>query len=98
MARRKVTFSLDVETVTRLRRSAERLSKPQSEVVREAIRDYSERIGKLSESERLGLLERFDDLVPRIPRRPLREVEKELQAIREARRASGRRTVGKRRG
>jgi hypothetical protein len=97
MARRKATFTLDVETVTRLRRASERLSKPQSQVVREAIREYSDRIAKLSEGERLALLERFDDLVPRIPRRPLSEVERELQAIREARRASGRRTRGKRR-
>jgi hypothetical protein len=86
-----MTFTLDVETVTRLRRSAERLSKPQSEVVREAIRDYSERIGKLSETERLALLERFDQVVPRIPRRPLREVDEEIRSIREARRAAGRR-------
>ncbi|HXV63533.1 MAG TPA: ribbon-helix-helix protein, CopG family, partial [Vicinamibacteria bacterium] len=77
MATRKVTFTLDVETVARLRRASERLSKPQSAVVREAIRDYSDRIGRLSEAERLALLERFDELVPRIPRRPLREVEKE---------------------
>lgn len=98
MAKRKVTFTLDVETVTRLRRASERLSKPQSAVVREAIRDYSERIGKLSEAERLALLERFDELVPLIPSRPLREVEKELRAIGEARRTGGRRTVKKRRG
>lgn len=96
MATRKVTFTLDVETISRLRRSAERLSKSQSEVVREAVRDYSERIGKLSEGERLALLERFDDLIPRIPPRPLKEVEEELRAIREARRTSGRRTAGKR--
>lgn len=91
MAKRKVTFTLDVETVTRLRRAAERLSKPQSEVVREAIRDYSERIGRLSEAERLALLDRFDELVPRIPVRPLREVEKEIETVRAARRAGGRR-------
>ncbi|HSF18651.1 MAG TPA: ribbon-helix-helix protein, CopG family [Vicinamibacteria bacterium] len=97
MATRKVTFTLDVETVARLRRASERLSKPQSAVVREAVRDYSERIGRLSEAERLALLERFDELVPRIPRRPLREVEKELDELREARRTGGRRTVEKRR-
>jgi Arc/MetJ-type ribon-helix-helix transcriptional regulator len=96
MATRKVTFTLDVETIGRLRRSAERLAKSQSEVVREAVRDYSDRIGKLSERERLALLERFDDLVPRIPPRPLSEVEEELRAIRDARRTSGRRTAAKR--
>lgn len=93
MAKRKVTFTLDAATLSRLRRTAERLSKPQSEVVREAIRDYSERIGRLSEAERLALLERFDELVPRIPSRPLREVDEEIRNIREARRTGGRRVV-----
>jgi hypothetical protein len=97
MVSRKVTFTLDVETVARLRRAAERLSKPQSAVVRDAIHDYSERIGRLSEGERLALLERFDELVPRIPRRPLREVESELREIREARRRGGRRMPERRR-
>jgi hypothetical protein len=96
MAKRKVTFTLDVETIAGLRRSSERLSKSQSEVLREAVHDYSERIGKLSERARLALLERFDELVPRIPPRPLKEVEKELRAIREARRTFGRRTPEKR--
>jgi predicted transcriptional regulator len=97
MAKRKVTFTLDAATVTRLRRAAERLSKPQSEVVREAIRDYSERVGRLSEAERLALLERFDELVARIPARPLREVEEEIETIRAARRAGGRRPAKTRR-
>ena len=91
MAKCKVTFTVDEATVNRLRRAAERLSKPQSEVVRAAIRDYSERIGKLSEAERLALLDRFDELVPRIPSRPLQQVENEIEAIREARRSGGRR-------
>jgi len=46
MAHTKVTFTLDQATVARLRRAAERFSKSRSEIVREAIRDYSERIGK----------------------------------------------------
>lgn len=91
MATRKVTFTLDEATVGRLRRAAERLSKAQSEVVREAIRDYSERVGKLSETERLALLERFDALVPRIPSRPLRKVNEEIRTVRESRRSGGRR-------
>jgi predicted transcriptional regulator len=47
----RVTFSLDAEAVVRLRRTAARLSKSQSEVVCEALRDYAERVGPLSESE-----------------------------------------------
>lgn len=76
-----------------LRRAAERLSKSRSEIVREAIRDYSERIGKLSERERLRMLEIFDDVVPRIPTRALSEVEDELKEIRSARRGGGRRSA-----
>jgi len=93
MATTKVTFTLDQATVARLRRSAERLRKSRSEIVREAIRDYGERIGKLSERERLQMLEVFDEMVPRIPPRPLAEVERELKAIRLARRGGGRRST-----
>ena len=93
MATTKVTFTLDRATVALLRRAAERLSKSRSEIVREAIRDYSERIGKLSERERLRMLEIFDDVVPRIPTRALSEVEDELKEIRSARRGGGRRSA-----
>jgi metal-responsive CopG/Arc/MetJ family transcriptional regulator len=93
MATTKVTFTLDRATVALLRRAAQRLSKSRSEIVREAIRDYSERIGKLSERERLRMLEIFDDVVPRIPTRPLSEVEDELKEIRSARRGGGRRSA-----
>lgn len=93
MARLKVTFTLDTTTIARLREAAERLAKPKSEVVREALRDYYERIGKLSERERLHLLQVFDQMVPQIPSRPASEVDRELRALREARRRGGRRTV-----
>ena len=92
----KMTFTLDEGTVATLRRSAARLGKPQSEVVRLAVRDYSERIGRLSEIERLQLLRVFDGLVPRIPARPAVEVEREIAQLRKAPRAGGRRS-GRRR-
>jgi len=88
----KVTFTLDDATVTRLRAAAARLAKPQSQIVREAIHDYADRVGRLSEHERLALLKAFDQLVPRIPGRPQAAVERELRAIRSARRHGGRRT------
>ncbi len=88
----KMTFTLDDATVERLRRSAERLAKPRSEVVWLAIRDYAERIGRLSEEERTQALRAFDEWVPRIPRRPQREVEREIRALRAARRRGGRAT------
>jgi hypothetical protein len=87
----KVTFTLDEETIARLRRSAARLAKPQSQVVREAIRDYAGRVGRLSEPERLRLLRVFDEVTPAIPVRPARAVDAELRALSRARRAGGRR-------
>ena len=87
----KKTFVLDEPTAGQLKRAAARLAKPQSEIVRLAIRDYADRIGRLSERERLHLLSVFDDLVPRIPRRSAEAVDRELLAVRAARRQGGRR-------
>ncbi len=94
MNKHRATFTLDEETETVLRRTAERLSKAKSEVVREAIQEYGARAGRLSEAERLRLLAVFDEQVPRIPQRPLAEVEAELEQIRSSRRAGGRRSGG----
>ena len=93
MATVKVTFTLDGDAIDRLRATAERLAIPKSEVVREAIRDFSDRAGRLSERERRRLLEAFDRLVPAIPARPVRDVERELEGLRRARRAGGRRSA-----
>jgi predicted transcriptional regulator len=90
MAKSKVTFTLDPETVARLRLAAERMALPKSAVVREAIRDFAERAGRLTELERRRLLAAFDRFVPAIPRRPAREVSRELAELRRARRAGGR--------
>jgi hypothetical protein len=94
MNKHRATFTLDEVTETVLRRTAARLGKAKSEVVREAIQDYGARVGRLSEAERLRLLAAFDELVPVIPRRPLEEVEAELEEIRQARRGGGRRSSG----
>jgi metal-responsive CopG/Arc/MetJ family transcriptional regulator len=93
---RKVTFSLDDETIRMLQSTSERLRKPKSEVVRDAIGEYHERVGRMSETERQRFLAVIRDLVPSIPRRPLREVETEIAEIRQARRDGGR--GGARRG
>ena len=93
MATSKVTFTLDEETVHRIEDAAERLAKPKSQIVREAVADYHSRIGRLSESERQRMLKVFDTLVPRIPVRPQREVEDELREIRRARRSGGRLSI-----
>lgn len=87
----KMTFTLDEVTVQRLRQAAARLARPQSQVIREAIREYAERVGRLSEEERLRLLHVFDTMVPTIPERPLALVEAEIRRVRGARRRGGRR-------
>ena len=93
MATKKVTFTLDEATLVRLARVARRLDKPKSQVVREAVREYSERVGRLSEAERLAMLQVFDDVVPQIPQRPKAEVEAELAELRASRHGGGRATV-----
>ena len=92
MAASKVTFTLDENTVRMIEEAAEILAKPKSQVVREAVADYRQRIGKLSESERLRMLEVLDTVIARIPSRPRSEVDDELREIRRARRHGGRRT------
>jgi hypothetical protein len=92
MATVKATFTLDPEAVRALERTAERLRMSKSQVVREAIVEYGERAGRLSERERVRMLRVFDEMVPKIPKRPQEEVEAELAEIRAARRGGGRRT------
>lgn len=86
----KLTFTFDQATVDRLRQAAARLARPQSYVVREAVREYAERIGNLSEQERRHLLKVFDTVLPAIPPRPLSQVRAEIAAVRTARRRGGR--------
>ena len=92
MATVKVTFTLDAETVNRLERAAEQLSKPKSQVIREAVQEYYQRIGRLSESEKQRMLRVLDEMLARAPTRPRSEVDRELKEIRRARRSGGRRT------
>ncbi len=87
----KATFTLDEVTVARLRRTADRLGRPQSQIVRDAIRDYADHVGRLGDEERTRLLDAFDRLVPRIPSKTAAAVDAELGALRAARRKGGRR-------
>ena len=89
----KMTFSLDDDTARRLRTTAERLRKPQSQVVREAVAEYAVRVDRLSESERLSLLRTFDQVVPSIPARPADSVDAEIRRLRADRHRGGRRSV-----
>jgi hypothetical protein len=90
MASVKATFTLDPQTIERLNETAERQERSKSEIVRMAIRDYSDRADRLSERERRELLRRFDEFVSKIPERPVAVVDEELGAVRAARRGGGR--------
>ena len=92
MATNKVTFTLDAETVRRIEDAAQRLAKPKSQIVREAVAEYHGRIDRFSESEIQKRLKIFDTMIAVIPGRPQREVDAELKEIRRARRSGGRTT------
>ena len=91
----KVTFTLDDETVARLRKIAQRSRKPQSLVVREAIAEYAAGGERLSEVERARALKAYDALAPAVGRRPPAEIARELRELRRARRSGGRRTAAR---
>jgi metal-responsive CopG/Arc/MetJ family transcriptional regulator len=87
----KVTFTLDDATVEELRRTAARLKKPQSQVVREAVAEYSARTDKLSERERQRMLAILERVKRMKPTRSQAENDAEIASIRAARRSGGRR-------
>jgi predicted transcriptional regulator len=89
----KVTFTLDDETVARLRKIAQRTRKAQSFVVREAIAEYAARGERLTEDERTRALKAYDALAPAVGRRAPAEIARELRDLRAARRSGGRREV-----
>ena len=82
----KVTFTLDDETVRKLRRMAERTKKPQSLVVREAVSHYAAKEDKLTDEEREHKLRILRELGSQLPTRPQEDVERELREIRRSRR------------
>ncbi len=92
MASTKVTFTLDRISIERLQDAADRLAVAKSEVVREAIMEFHDRLGKLSGRERSAMLRTFDEVVPGINGRSAAAVDRELAEVRRARKASGRRT------
>jgi len=85
----KLTFSLDEATIEKLRKTATRLRKPQSMVVREAIAHYAAQEDRLSDEERERMLKVIDWALTLPPSRPQSESDAEIAEIRRARRASG---------
>ncbi|MBA3296544.1 MAG: hypothetical protein H0U19_06380 [Acidobacteria bacterium] len=87
----KVTFSVDEATVLRLKTTAQRLGKPQSLVVREAVAEYAARAGRLTDAERRRMLKIVDAMITEPATRPGGEMRREISEIRRARRHGGRR-------
>jgi metal-responsive CopG/Arc/MetJ family transcriptional regulator len=87
----KVTFTLDEKTVGKLEDASVRLSKPKSEIVREAVTDYHARIGRLSEQERVRMMRVLDEHLARPAQRSNAETDRELKELRASRRSGWRR-------
>ena len=87
----RATFSLDEATIAEIRRTASRLRKPQSHVVRDAVADYAARADRLSERERAQLMDVLVRLRKARPTRRAAAVDAEMKSLRAARRAGGRR-------
>jgi predicted transcriptional regulator len=86
----KLTFSVDDETAETLKKTAARLGKSQSLVVREAVAEYAARAGRLTETERRQMLAAVDRMLAAPPTRPQADAVRELRDIRTARRQGGR--------
>ncbi len=82
----KVTYSLADATVRRIRRTAERLGLPQNRVVRQTVAAYDTRTDRLSEAERLHMLDLLDGWRKEQVARPREDVESELRELRQSRR------------
>jgi hypothetical protein len=80
------------DTVSRLNDTARRLSKPKSEVVREAVGEYYAKSDRLSEAERARMLKAVREYALLPPTRSASETDRELREIRAARRSGGRLT------
>jgi Arc/MetJ-type ribon-helix-helix transcriptional regulator len=87
----RITFSLTDATVAQIRQTAARLRQPQSHVVRDAVAEYASRADRLSERERYQILSVLERLREAKPTRAVSDVDRELRALRTARRSGGRR-------
>ena len=87
----EATFSVDEETFRILKRTAERLGKSQSLVVREAVAEYAARAGRLTDAERRRTVKIVDAMMKEPRTRPADAVQAEIRDIRRARRHGGRR-------
>jgi hypothetical protein len=86
MAHKKVTYTLDAETVGAIKRAAKESGKPQSWIVREAVAQYGLRRDKMTPAERAHKLKVYREMVKTLTPRPHEEVEAELEELRRSRR------------
>ena len=86
----KVTYTVDEETVARIRTAAARFKRPQSQIVREAVRLYADHTDRLTDDERRERVRRIKAMIARPPTRTAKEADAELAEIRAARRLSRR--------
>jgi predicted transcriptional regulator len=84
----KMTFTLDDDTVARLRRTAERQGKPRSWVVREAVAEYAAKADMLTPAEKQRMLEALDRLRHAPVEKTSADVDREIADIRASRRAA----------
>ena len=87
----KMTFTLDDDTVAKLKRAATRFDKPQSWVVREAVADYAAKSDMLTPEEKARMLAALGRLRQAPIEKTSAEVDREIAEIRASRRAAGRR-------
>jgi hypothetical protein len=87
----KVTYTLDDETVRRIRRLAERHRKPQSAVVREAVAQFAAHEATLTPEERERKLAILREIGGMLPTRSDKDIDRELKDIRRGRRTGWRR-------
>jgi|ETN07SMinimDraft_1059922.scaffolds.fasta_scaffold611938_1 predicted transcriptional regulator len=85
---KKVTYTLDDETVERIERTAARDQRPRSAVVREAVARYAAESGRLSPEDIREQLRIVDAIADMPPTRSARAVDTELRGL-EASRRSG---------
>ncbi len=84
----KATFTFDEDTSRRLTDTSNRLGRPKSEIVRDAINEYHAKLDRLTAPERDAMLAEFDRLVAAIPPRDRAEVDGELAEVRVSRSAA----------
>ena len=87
---KKVTFTVDDDTVAAIRRAAAREQRPQSAIVRDAIAAYPSTTDRLLPAERDRRLKVLREYAAAMPRTSATAVDRELRDLRASRRAAGR--------